>query len=125
MIVMGSVDFRTASGGKSVLLYFSLKVADIDLNSSLPLFRPVRLYKSPSTCKLHGTKLSYTRCREMFKSCLKALSLDADKLYGQAPSVVINSSNLSERLLNLRDPLGSRTVQNIFFQEGTVTNPAI
>ena len=88
MIVMGSVDFRTASGGTSVLLYFSLKVADIDLNSSLPLFRPVRLYKSPSTSKLYGTKLSYTRCREMFKSCLKDLGLD-DKLYGQAPSVVI------------------------------------
>ena len=31
------------------------------LNSSLPLFRPVRYYKSTYTYKLYGNKLSYTR----------------------------------------------------------------
>ena len=51
------------------------------LNSNLPLFRPLRLFKSSNTYKLYGNKLSYTRCREVFKNCLKDLGLDYN-LYG-------------------------------------------
>ena len=89
------------------LLERYILMADIDLNSSLPLFRPVRFYQSSNTYKLYGTKLSYTRCREIVKSFLKDLRLD-DKLYGlrihnvrsgEATSVVNNSPNLSDRLL--------------------------
>ena len=42
--------------------------ADIDLNSTLPLFRPLRYCKSTNRYKLYGNnKLSYTCSREIFK----------------------------------------------------------
>ena len=74
-------------------------MAEVDLNSNLPLFRPLRLFKSSNTYKLYGSKLSYTRCREVFKDCLKDLGLDYN-LYGLhslraggATSVVSNSTS--------------------------------
>ena len=74
-------------------------MAEVDLNSNLPL----RLIKSSNTYKLYGSKLSYTRCRETFKDCLKELGLDC-KFYGlyslrsgEATFVVSKSTNLSER----------------------------
>ena len=82
-------------------------MTEVDLNSNLPLFRPLKLFKSSNTYKLHGSKLSYRRCREVFKNCLKDLGLDY-KLYGLhslrsggATSVVSNSTSLSEHLLKL------------------------
>ena len=78
-------------------------MAEADLNSNLPLFRPLRLFKSSNTYKLYGSKLSYTRCREIFKNCLRELGLDC-KFYGLyslrsggVTSVVSNSTNLAER----------------------------
>ena len=107
------------------LLERYILMADIDLNSSLPLFRPVRLYKSSNTYKLYGTKLSYTRCREIFKSCLRDLGLD-DKLYGlhslrsgEATSVVNNSPNLSERLLKLHGRWKSDCAKDMYILEDT------
>ena len=79
---------------------------DINLSSSVALFRPVRLFKSTNEHKLYGGKLSYSRCREIFKDCLKELGLD-HKMYGLhslrsggATSAVSNNPNPSERLLN-------------------------
>ena len=48
-------------------------MCNIELSSSLALFRPLRLFKSTITYKLHKGKLSYTRCREIFKECLKEI----------------------------------------------------
>ena len=56
-------------------------MGDINLSGSVALFRPVRLFKSTIEYKLYGGKLSYTRCREIFKDCLKELGLD-QKMYG-------------------------------------------
>ena len=56
-------------------------MGDINLSGSVALFRPVRLFKSTNEYKLYGGKLSYTRCREIFKDCLKELGLD-QKMYG-------------------------------------------
>jgi len=85
------------------LLEWYILMAEVDLNSNLPLFRPLRLFKSSNIYKLYGSKLSYTRCSETFKNCLKELGLDC-KFYGLyslrsggATSVVSNSTNLSER----------------------------
>ena len=58
------------------LLERYILMAEVDLDSNLPLFRPLRLFKSSNTYKLYGSKLSYTRCREVFKNCLKDLGLD-------------------------------------------------
>ena len=43
--------------------YITLGV--IDISSTVALFRSVRLFKSTNTYKLHGDRLSYTRCREI------------------------------------------------------------
>ena len=79
----------------------------VHFDRDLPLFRPLRLFKSSNIYKLYGSKLSYTRCGEIFKNCLKELGLDY-KFYGLhslssggATSVVSNRTNLSERLLKL------------------------
>ena len=81
--------------------------SEVDLNSNLPLFRPLRLFTASNTYKLYGSKLSNRRCREIFKNCLKELGLDYkfcglhSLRSGGATPVVSNSTNLSERLLKL------------------------
>ena len=56
------------------LLEKYIRMAEVDLNSNLPLFRPLRLFKSSNTYKLYGSKLSFTRCREILKNCLRNLA---------------------------------------------------
>ena len=51
-------------------------MCNIDLSSSVALFRPVRLFKSTNSYKLYGVNLSYTRCREIFKEYLKDIGVD-------------------------------------------------
>ncbi len=58
-----------------------LRLADIDTNSTLPLFRRLTFYKSSNTHKLCKEKLSYSRCRKIFKDCLKELGYNPN-LYG-------------------------------------------
>lgn len=105
------------------LLERYILMAKVDLNSNLPLFRPLRLLKSSITYKLYGSKLSYTRCGEVFKSCLKDLGLDY-KLYGLlslrsggATSVVSNSTSLSERLLKLHGRWKSDCAKDMYVLE--------
>lgn len=66
---------------------------------------------------------TYTRCREVFKSCLKDLGLDC-KLCGLhslrsggATSVVSNSTSLSERLLKLHGPWKSDCAKDVYVLE--------
>ena len=100
-------------------------MAEVDLNSNLPLFRPLRLFKSSNTYKLYGSKLSYTICREVFtcKNCLKDLGLDY-KLYGLhslrsggASSVVSNSTSLQERLLKFHGRWKSDYAKDMYVLE--------
>ena len=56
-----------------------IEAANLDLSSHLPLFRPLTKIKSGYT--LRNGKLSYTRCREIFKTTLKDLGYDP-KEYG-------------------------------------------
>lgn len=66
------------------LLQRCILAADIDLNSSLALFRPMSFYKSTNTYKLCGNKLSgiLARCRELSKVYLKDLGGYDSTLYG-------------------------------------------
>ena len=86
-----------------------IQAADIDLSSQLPLFRPLTKRKLGYTLTMRNGKLSYTRCREIFKDALKEVGHDS-KDYGHhslrsggVTSVVSNdlSHNVSERLLKL------------------------
>ena len=66
----GNYVYIKRSGNKYcpvALLERYLSMCNIELSSSLALFRPLRLFKSTITYKLHKGKLSYTRCREIFK----------------------------------------------------------
>ena len=54
------------------LLERYISMSNVELSSSVALFRPVRLFKSTNSYRLYGVKLSYTRCREIFKECLIA-----------------------------------------------------
>ena len=82
------------------LLERYMNEADINPNSNLPIFRPVRLYKSKKRYASYGTKLSYTRCREVFKEYLESLGHNST-LYGytahdlevlQQPLTIIRNS---------------------------------
>ena len=50
-------------------------MCNIEVSSSVALFRPVRLFKSTNSCTLCGVKLLYTRCREI-KECPKEIGVD-------------------------------------------------
>ena len=45
-----------------------MKAASISFDSNLPLFRPLICYKKSNSYSLRSSKLSYSRCREVFKS---------------------------------------------------------
>ena len=56
-----------------------IEAATLDLSSHLPLFRLLMRIKSGYS--LRNGKLSYTRCRDIFKTTLKGLGFDP-KEYG-------------------------------------------
>ena len=84
-----------------------IEAANLDLSSHLPLFRPLTKNKSGYT--LRNGKLSYTRCREIFKTTLKDLGFDPKEYglhslrSGGALAVISNDTSkaVSERLLKL------------------------
>ena len=100
-----------------------IQAADIDLSSQLPLFRPLTKNKLGYT--LRNGKLSYTRCREIFKDALKDVGYDP-KDYGLhslrsggITSVVSNdlSHNVSERLLKLHGRWKSDEAKDMYVLE--------
>ena len=59
-----------------------IRLGEIETTSrDYNLFRQVRFLKSKNAYKLCGKGLSYSRCREIFKDCLKGLGYD-EKKYG-------------------------------------------
>ena len=84
-----------------------IEAANLDLSSHLPLFRPVT--KKKLGYSLRNGKLSYIRCREIFKTTLKDLGYDPKKYglhslcSGGATAVISNNASkaISERLLKL------------------------
>ena len=105
------------------LLERYISMGNIELSSSVALFRPVRFFKSTNSYKLYGVKLSYTRCREIFKECLKEIGVD-HKLYclyslrsGGATSAVSYNPNLSERVLKLHGRWKSDTAKDMYILE--------
>ena len=90
-----------------------IEAANLDLSSNLPLFRP--LTQTKSGYSIRNAKLSYTRCREIFKTTLKDLGYDP-KDYGLhslrsggATAVITNNDSkaVSERLLKLHGRFNS------------------
>lgn len=105
------------------LLERYISMGNVELSSSVALFRPVRLFKSTNSYTLYGGKLSYTRCREIFKECLKTIGVDHN-LYGLhslrsggATSAVSCNPNLSERILKLHGRWKSDTAKDMYILE--------
>ena len=91
-----------------LLLKRYIEAAGIDLKSNLPLFRGLVYHKKSNSYSLRRTGLSYTRCREIFKCCLKELGHNPTCVglhslrSGGITSVVSNSKNsISDRLLKI------------------------
>ena len=84
-----------------------MKAASISFDSNLPLFRPLIYYKKGNSYSLRSSRLFYSRCRNVFKSCLKELGLDPKcyslhSLRSGITSVVHHSGNsISDRILKL------------------------
>ena len=98
-------------------------MGDVNFPGNVALCGSVRLFKSFNTYKFCRGKLSYTRCREIFKDCLKELGLD-HRLYGlhslrsgRATCAVRNSSNLSERVLKLHGRWKSDSAKDMYVLE--------
>ena len=108
------------------LLERYIQLGVIDVKSTLPLLRPVRLFKTTNSYKFWGGKFSYTRCREVFKECLKNLGYD-EKAFGLhslraggATAVAQNSNgNLSERIIKLHGRWKTDVAKDMYILEDT------
>ena len=85
----------------------------------------MRFLKSKNAYKLCGKGLSYSRCREIFKDCLKGLGYDEKKYglhslrSGGATAALTNNPNLSERLLKLHGRWKSDIAKDTYILEQT------
>ena len=73
----GNFVFNSASGSKYCpvgVLQRYLDLSGIDLNSPLPLFRPLVFHRSTSSYTLRSGKISYTTCRDILRVTLSQLS---------------------------------------------------
>ena len=106
------------------LLERYIQFAKLDLRSDELLFRQVSFHESSNSYTLRSQKLSYTRCRELFKSCLKELGYNEREFglhslrSGGATSAVRNSTgDLSERLLKLHGRWKSDIAKDMYILE--------
>ena len=99
-------------------------VVGIDLDSNLPLFRPLVYYRGSGTYSLRNGKLSYTSCREILRDVLKKLGFSPEDYglhslrSGGITSVVRNSSNtVPERLLKLHGRWKTDAAKDMYVEE--------
>ena len=72
----GILSLLCASGSKYCpvgVLQRYLDFSGIDLNSPLPLFRPLVFHRSTSSYTLRSGKISYTTCRDILRDTLSQL----------------------------------------------------
>ena len=72
----GNFVYISASGSKCCpvgVLQRYLDLSGIDLNSPLPLFRPLVFHRSTSSYTLRSGKISYTTCRDILRDTLSQL----------------------------------------------------
>lgn len=80
--------------------------ANANTEPNSPIFRSLRFFRSSNHFKLYGTRLSYTRCRKLFKECLHELGYD-EKKYGLhslrsgGATAAANNGSVAERLLKI------------------------
>ena len=99
-----------------------LTISNAVAEPNLPIFRPLRFFRSEEKYRLYGTKLSYTRCRELFKHTLKDLGYD-EKQYGLhslragGATEAVNSGRTSERLLKMHGRWKTDLAKDMYIHE--------
>lgn len=98
-----------------------MNLANISKTCNLPLFR--RIIKKKTGYSLGNDKLSYTRCRELFKDCISSLGYDPT-VYGLhslrsggATAAVSTNRYISERLLKLHGRWKSDVAKDMYILE--------
>lgn len=119
--------FHYASGSKFCpvgVLRRYLNLSGTDLQSTLPLFRPLVFQRSSFSYSLKGGKLSYTTCRDILRETLSGLDYNPNDYFlhslraGDITSTVHQSSNsISERLLKKHGRWKSDSAKDVYFEE--------
>ena len=119
--------FHYASGSKFCpvgVLRRYLNLSGTDLQSTLPLFRPLVFQRSSFSYSLKGGKLSYTTCRDILRETLSGLDYNPNDYFlhslraGDIASAVHQSSNsISERLLKKHGRWKSDSAKDVYFEE--------
>ena len=123
----GNCVFISASRSKycpvGVLQRF-LDLSDIDLCSSLPLFRPLVFHRSSSSYTLTSGKISYTTCKDILRDTLSLLVYNPNDYglhslrSGGITSVVRNNGNsIPERLLKIHGRWKSDSAKDMYVEE--------
>lgn len=119
--------FHYASGSKFCpvgVLRRYLNLSGTDLQSTLPLFRPLVFQRSSFSYSLKGGKLSYTTCRDILRETFSGLDYNPNDYFlhslraGDITSAVHQSSNsISERLLKKHGRWKSDSAKDVYFEE--------
>lgn len=104
-----------------MLLERYIKVAQLSLSSILPLFRSIS--KTKRGFVLRKQRLSYSRCREMFKAAIDSLGYNSSDYglhslrSGGITTAVAENSSISERLLKLHGRWKSDISKDMYILE--------
>ena len=123
----GNFVFISASGSKYCpvgVLQRYLDLSGIDLNSPLPLFRPLVFHRSTSSYTLRSGKISYTTCRDILRDTLSQLGYNSNDYglhslrSGGISAAVHNSRNsIPERLLKIHGRWKSDSAKDMYVEE--------
>ena len=101
-----------------------LDLSGIDLNSPLPLFRPLVFHRSTSSYTLRSGKISYTTCRDILRDTLSQLGYNPNDYglhslrSGGITAAVRNSRNsIPERLLKIHGRWKSDSAKDMYVEE--------
>ena len=107
-----------------------LETSNASAEPNLPIFRPLRFFRSEDKFKLYGKKLSYTRCREIFKQTLKELGYDEKKfgllsLRAGGATEAVNQGKISERLLKIHGRWKTDVAKDMYVHENIKNRLAV
>ena len=123
----GNFVYISASGSKYCpvgVLQRCLDLSGIDLNSPLPLFRPLVFHRSTSSYTLRSGKISYTTCRDILRDTLSQLGYNPNdyglhslRSGGITAAVRHSRNSIPERLLKIHRRWKSDSAKDMYVEE--------
>ena len=123
----GNFVYISASGSKYCpvdVLQRYLDLSGIDLNSPLPLFRPLVFHRSTSSYTLRSGKISYTTCRDILTDTLSQLGYNPNdyglhslRSGGITAAVRHSRNSIPERLLKIHRRWKSDSAKDMYVEE--------